>query len=1319
MSGTALSNFSGIYSEKVGNKKVQSGKTYQRPAVGADDMSYKDMLSSFMEDDGKKSKNNGNNSRNSAADNAATSHVAARSTGKTLGLEWLNIQCDNSYNIANIRLGPGGSNPFINTTIAQKLNDTYALDKDGNVVTIDGSEKVKGWIGSNANVDTDGEPQELNVKPSKTIPPQATKKVDFSNNLDAGIKVINKISVNGSPIQGNTVTASVENPVTIELSNGETQTVTNGTYGIGQSMPITLTIPMYDSVGNSHSVPVYAVKTNSDSTGSEWTISLNQDMSKNTNTIYGDDGNNLTVQMNSVKVYFDTKGNYDVNKNNSAYMTISSNVIDKQDITLDFSKVTQYVGNITIHSNSDGTAAGKLKEVSLNEDGEIVSRYSNGINKVEGKIISNERISTNEINNKINREETAKDNQEYDNENKIWKKKIKYHLNKDMENGTVERIEINDRDNFGRHTLILLDIKKVADNKWEVTNANIHESHYVGKISADILEGEDNTGIIFDENGNNVGDSNIYIKITNENTYGERILELDFTEITQTKEDTGGHVESVDGYNLAKHKKIQYGVMYVGEENGIALDYKNAPTEYSPLYTEPAVYLGKDDVYIQSEKDDYIEKKLTLSDIPHTAFVDEGTTIYEKKGEESVEVAFSYIVDDHPDYSDYSDYRMVVTRSDDGRVSLNASYYPTSNNRIGTVANADDLSITTNKSLVVNGDNNIINYQTCDNYATIKINGNNATLNVSKDERYPNLSSKCNVEILGKNTTIDCKDDSELMLKLPDNLGYYYEDNDGKMTVRSYNNEFLIKINGADINKVMMRNPVNGNVENITEILTKKNNDIEHDYPNISSFEKHISKGGKFNFSDGKIVNNGKSIAIEGFKIDEDYHVNDINFLHDDGFITIENKHTIIEASRKKYAEIEGNADVDFENNKMEISLKNDAEAKTVEANITINTFEGDNKITVEGANNTINTGVGKNTIDIKSSGTHINCGDGKDVINIKSSANTLISHFNPKMDKINFNKNVELTAEKIGQSIVVKAKDDKSSSFIASFLGVSNIDDIKNIVDRHNIDYRYNTLERQLVEKIGDLVKNEIEPQDDFWKGMETIEQLIKGKNKDIPNEVINKYTEYIANTLGDSTLKSDDITDIAKLAPKLNNIFGKSDDIVVGEYTISPSVSLSFGNTGTFAADITKNGRKITTLYMDLSDKKIVADTMKMFIETSQKINKSALNTAMQEYIKEIDTLLGTKLYKAYDIGKDIVDMLSGNNQKKNNFNKMLNSFGQEKVRELLKKSFGKDIVTAIDTLKEVKDNINGGINLSNKNEYQVLTGMLNNFEEILSRI
>ena len=101
------------------------------------------------------------------------------------------------------------------------------------------------------------------------------------------------------------------------------------------------------------------------------------------------------------------------------------------------------------------------------------------------------------------------------------------------------------------------------------------------------------------------------------------------------------------------------------------------------------------------------------------------------------------------------------------------------------------------------------------------------------------------------------------------------------------------------------------------------------------------------------------------------------------------------------------------------------------------------------------------------------------------------------------------------------------------------------------------------------------------------------------------------------------------------------------------------------------------------------------------------------------EVDGLLGTNIGTAYDIGKGVIDLLYGQEQEKTKFNKMIASFKEEKLRELIRATFGKDTLKTIDSLKEAKNNVEAGINFSKADEWKSLTSMFANVEKMIAKL
>ena len=190
------------------------------------------------------------------------------------------------------------------------------------------------------------------------------------------------------------VLATSSNPVTVSLSDGTTIQETNGSYLAGQSLPITTTLTVYDSLGAKHNVSVYLTKTGvetdaSGNTTSKWAISLDTNHKTAgetcTQTITGDDGTTTSLTMNVAELVFDDSGKC---KTGSAQpqLTLQNGSHTSQTISLDFSAVTQYASGSTIAGTADGNSAGTLSSVSVDSSGIITGTYTNGIKQTEAQV---------------------------------------------------------------------------------------------------------------------------------------------------------------------------------------------------------------------------------------------------------------------------------------------------------------------------------------------------------------------------------------------------------------------------------------------------------------------------------------------------------------------------------------------------------------------------------------------------------------------------------------------------------------------------------------------------------------------------------------------------------------------------------------------------------------------------------------------------------------------------------------------------------------------------------------------------------------------
>ncbi|MDY4696481.1 MAG: flagellar hook protein FlgE [Selenomonas montiformis] len=275
--------------------------------------------------------------------------------------------------------------------VVKQGNETYytrdgafEFDADGNYVLPGSGLYVQGWMASDGVLTTNGSTQNIVIQSGKSMASAATAMVTYENNLNAAALTITNIS--GGTASAGGSTASSSNPVTLTMSDGTTVTETSGTYKKGSSLPVTTTVTVYDTLGNTHSIPIYFTKSSVDSTnGNTWTVSVNTDGS-GTSTISESDGSTTTVKMTDVKLNFTTSGKYNSGSPQTATLTLNNGAAGTQQVTLDLSALTQYSGNSTVKGNADGNAAGTLKSVSIDASGVITGVYTNGVRQSEAQI---------------------------------------------------------------------------------------------------------------------------------------------------------------------------------------------------------------------------------------------------------------------------------------------------------------------------------------------------------------------------------------------------------------------------------------------------------------------------------------------------------------------------------------------------------------------------------------------------------------------------------------------------------------------------------------------------------------------------------------------------------------------------------------------------------------------------------------------------------------------------------------------------------------------------------------------------------------------
>ena len=215
-------------------------------------------------------------------------------------------------------------------------------------------------------------------------------------------------------IESRETLATEKNPMTLTLSDGTTRIVTNGSYKIGNSMPIPTTAKVYDSLGNSYNIPVYFIREGDYEDGvvssvNKWLVSLspNSDVTRGDTTtteFLDSNGNKVTASLDVTEIQFDSSGNLVTSTESGETPDISGLITlnytsgatgtdgvtpaepTTQNVIVDFADITQFASNTTVSSESDGNVAGTLKEIQIDNTGMMTGIYTNDERRPEGQV---------------------------------------------------------------------------------------------------------------------------------------------------------------------------------------------------------------------------------------------------------------------------------------------------------------------------------------------------------------------------------------------------------------------------------------------------------------------------------------------------------------------------------------------------------------------------------------------------------------------------------------------------------------------------------------------------------------------------------------------------------------------------------------------------------------------------------------------------------------------------------------------------------------------------------------------------------------------
>ena len=160
---------------------------------------------------------------------------------------------------------------------------------------------------------------------------------------------------------------------------------------MGNSLPITTTVTVYDSSGSTYKIHVYFIREGGDSTN-KWLVSLTPDSyvekGQTTTAEFVDSaGNKVIASLNVAEIQFDAWGNLvtDAGSDITSLLSLSGG-LTAQNVNIDFSALTQYAGSTTINSSGNGNVAGTLSDIQIDSTGTITGLYTNGERLIEAQV---------------------------------------------------------------------------------------------------------------------------------------------------------------------------------------------------------------------------------------------------------------------------------------------------------------------------------------------------------------------------------------------------------------------------------------------------------------------------------------------------------------------------------------------------------------------------------------------------------------------------------------------------------------------------------------------------------------------------------------------------------------------------------------------------------------------------------------------------------------------------------------------------------------------------------------------------------------------
>ncbi len=219
-----------------------------------------------------------------------------------------------------------------NGQMSYTRNGAFAMDANGYIVSNTGG-YLQGYTVNGDNQLQEGSMGNLQVD-SASLPAKATDSITFTSNLDSRSEII---------------------PAgTFDMSDANTY---NNSY----------TTPVYDSLGNEHTMTQYFVKTGDNS----WELHTSVDGA---------------APGAPTAVTFDTTGKL----TSATSYTVSAPAAGANalDITVDISSLSQYGSDFVVSQNSaNGYTAGDFSDIRIESNGMVYATYSNGQSLLQGQLV--------------------------------------------------------------------------------------------------------------------------------------------------------------------------------------------------------------------------------------------------------------------------------------------------------------------------------------------------------------------------------------------------------------------------------------------------------------------------------------------------------------------------------------------------------------------------------------------------------------------------------------------------------------------------------------------------------------------------------------------------------------------------------------------------------------------------------------------------------------------------------------------------------------------------------------------------------------------